>query len=118
MSISTKYRAPKRRPKYALDDLKQSVVHVPLSDGSCAIVSASDFQRLANLGVTDQWTVNSNGNSAVYVRCRHRGKMHIVARLIAGMSSNTLIRYKNGNCRDLRRSNLKATLKKASLYAV
>ncbi|MEX1035036.1 MAG: hypothetical protein WDZ54_03715 [Sneathiella sp.] len=118
MSNNTKCRLPKRRPTYTLDELKNSVVHVPLSDGSYAIVNASDFQRLINSGVTDQWTISSNGDNAVYVRCRHMGKMYTVARLITGTPANTNIRYKNGDHRDLRKSNLKLTMKKVSLYAV
>lgn len=106
------------RPVFALDEQGNSVVYVPLSDGTQAIVDASALRRLTSIGLTSRWTINSDGDNRLYVRCRYKGRMTIVARLITAAAPNTLIRYKNGDHRDLRRSNLKVTLKKASLYAV
>jgi hypothetical protein len=100
-------------PHHTFDACQQPVVHVPTSDGGSAIVDANTYERLIQAGIPSHWTVASDGDDRFYVRCRHNGQMQTVSRLIMDASPSILIRYRNGNRRDLRMNNLQAIQKKA-----
>jgi hypothetical protein len=103
----------KRTPMAALDNRGAPTIQVPLPDGSHAVLNDTDFFRLMDNGLTDQWLVNGNGRGTSYVRCRHQGRLVTVARLIANAPDNSKVITLNGNYLDLRRGNLKVILRQS-----
>ena len=116
--VAPQYRPSKRLVTFTSDELNNAIAQVPLSDGTTTIIDAASYHKLINSGVTDQWSISSDGDNRVYVRCRHKGQVITVSRLVLDAPPYSLIRHKNGDHRDLRRSNLKVIMKKASLYGV
>jgi hypothetical protein len=102
----------KRTPVATKDNNDNSVIQVPLPDGSHAILNERDFFNLMDNDLTDQWLVNDNGRSTGYVRCMYHGQLTTVARLITNAPVNSSVKVINGNFRDLRRRNLKVVLRK------
>lgn len=104
----------RREPVRALDADGAPIVHVPLAGGQTATLDASDFDRLREMGLSDQWTLNTAGNKrASYVRARGtRGigrKLVTVARLIMAAGYRTWVRHHGGDPLNLRRRNLYLT---------
>jgi hypothetical protein len=97
----------RRTPVAAIDNHGACTIHVPLPDGSHAVLNDTDFFRLMDSGLTDQWLVNDNGSGTSYVRCMYQGRVITVARLIVTAPANSHVRTINGDPLDLRRSNLK-----------
>ena len=103
-------RAPKRPP------IKQTIngrhcVLIPLSGSDLpAIVDQYDYDNLQSLGLSQCWHFNSNGTGSGYVRAAFNGESgsnnHQVARIITQAGRRQVVRYRNGNTRDLTRFNL------------
>jgi len=83
------------------------VALVPLSKGkTVAKVNEDDLFLLHQLGFTGRWFLNANGSGAEYVRLFHGDNNKNVANLIMDPPRGYVVRYRNGNRKDLRRSNL------------
>jgi hypothetical protein len=85
------------------------LVYVPLANGQSAVLEAETFDNLRSLGLTDQWTASSNGYGQSYVRCKGPGSSSgsvTVARLITMAGRGQVVRYRDGDRTNLRRSNL------------
>lgn len=87
------------------------IMRVPLAGGQIAIIDAADFDRLREMGMSDQWTFNAAGkNLPSYVRASGvRGTCRTlvtVARLIMGAGYRMWVRYHDGDPLNLRRRNL------------
>jgi hypothetical protein len=97
----------RRTPEATKDENGRNVIHVPLANGSHAILDDRDFFHLMDNDLSDQWLVNSNGKSNSYVRCWHRGNLVTIARLLIDAPAKSSVKILNGNHLDLRRRNLK-----------
>ncbi|MBT3791151.1 MAG: hypothetical protein HOC33_19610 [Alphaproteobacteria bacterium] len=97
----------RRSPMAAKDDYGNSVIKVPLPDGTHAVLNDRDFFHLMDNHLTDQWLVNDNGRGTGFVRCMYHGKLTTVARLITNAPANSSVRVINSDHLDLRRRNLK-----------
>ena len=97
--------------RYGNDDDGQRCTRIPLARyGNCAILYAEDLEELARRGYLLRMQVSYNRGHAVgYVHLRdprNNGVNHVVARLILGAPPRTVVRYRDGNRLNLRRSNL------------
>ena len=60
-------------------------------------------------GYSDQWNFNRVGQAYGYVRCKNgriKGGLSTVARLVLGAGKNQVVHYRDGDRRNLCRSNL------------
>jgi hypothetical protein len=99
---------PKRLPTYTRDADGDPIAVVPLARGGDAIVDADVLEDLLQRGVTLNWTFNlSGGGEFAYVRTRTASRNLVtVAREVIGARPREIVRYRNGDRRDLRRRNL------------
>jgi hypothetical protein len=102
----------KRTPNSITGPDGNSLIVVPLPDGTKAILDDRDFFRLMDSGLTDQWLVNGNGRGTSYVRCRHHDRLVTIARLVTNAPDNAHVATINKECRDLRKRNLKVVTHK------
>ena len=102
----------RRTPMATKDNKGASTIHVPLPNGSHAVLNDCDFFRLMDSGLTDQWLINDNGRGTSYVRCMSHGRLVTVARLISNAPVNSSVNVLNGDHLDLRRMNLKVVIRK------
>lgn len=104
-------KQPKRLPTYTRDADGNPIAVVPLARGGDALVDAPVLEELLQRGVTLNWTFNlSGGGEFAYVRTRTAARNLVsVAREVVGARSREIVRYRNGDRRDLRRSNLYVT---------
>lgn len=97
-------------PIHTTDDHGTPIVLVPLASHPIpAQVDAEDFDRLIAQGVSLFWTLNWSGTGYPYVRCsnpRVAGHLTTVARLILNVGPGRVVKYRDGNRLNLRRSNL------------
>lgn len=87
------------------------VVRVEMSNapGVFAVVDRDDYDALAAAGFPTRWFINSTGNGYWYVRFspgRFAGKLETVARTILGPRRGRVVKYRDGDRLNLRRSNL------------
>jgi len=86
------------------------VVRIPLANGGGAIVSKEAFDKLKADGVSLSWTFNYNGQrTSGYVRTccpAATGSLITLSRLITGAGRGEVVRYRDGNNRNLLESNL------------
>lgn len=99
-----------RIPTHATDHDGEAVVLVPLANHpEPAKLLQADFNRLMELGYSDQWTYNPAGTGHPYVRCsnsRVAGANETVARVILEPGRGHVVRYRDGNRLNLRFENL------------
>lgn len=104
--MSNPTKPPRKRQPIRSGD----VVLVPLCRGELAQIDVKDFDALRAAGVSDQWTLNSNGKEGLaYVRVWMDGagkNQATVARLILRPIAGSVVKYRDGNPLNLRRSNL------------
>lgn len=90
-----------------------ALVLVPLANhAEPAILDARDFDALMAARYSPLWTFNDTGNGKRYVRVRDsrmRGHLVLVARLITAAGRGRIVRYRDANPLNLRRSNLLLT---------
>lgn len=96
------------------------VVLVPLAKGKgYAKIDEEDLLRLISDGYSPRWFLNDNGSLTEYVCLFHGTNNKKVARLVMNPSKGHVVRYANGDRKDLRKSNLvlrtRLELKKANL---
>lgn len=89
----------------------REVVHVHLARGQVATLDRNAFDRLMRLGVSPNWFLNVAGSGKLYVRASVPvalgwGNNVTVARLIAAPEGKEVVRYRDGDCLNLRHSNL------------
>ena len=102
---------------FTRDDDGLEVAHVPLRDRQrevigFAIVERGDLEALQAAGVQTPWFINSAASGHSYVNAperKHRGRSQPVARVIMSAPNGVIVRYRDGNRRNLRRSNLYLT---------
>ena len=86
---------------------------VPLANHSRpARIDAKDFEMLLAEGYSDQWNFNRVGQGYGYVRCKDgkiKGGLSTVARLVLGAGKKQVVHYRDGDRRNLCRSNLYIT---------
>lgn len=70
-----------------------------------AILDAADFDRLVADRHSTRWHLANNGSSTGYVR--KSGRNRYIARILTGATSEQVVRYIDGDPRNLRRSNLR-----------
>lgn len=99
----------KRLPTFTTDGDGVAIARVPLANGTCAIVETADWEDLLSRGLTPHWTLNDDGKGRGYVRCQGGGNLVMVSRQITGARRGEIVGYRNGDRRDLRRSNLYVT---------
>jgi hypothetical protein len=90
---------------------------VPLASGNGeAVMHAADLDRLSDAGVGCNLCLNPSGRGIAYVRASQRGGNTVnVARFIAGARRGEVVRYHDGDRRNLRRENLYLTRGKARM---
>lgn len=86
------------------------VVHVQMSNarGTFATFDAADYDRLRKL-YPGRWRLNDNGRGAIYVRAVRPGEPSRnvnLAREALQPEPGRIVRYRDGNRLNLRRSNL------------
>lgn len=83
------------------------VVLVPLSRGKgYAKINEEDLVRLHTNGYVGKWFLNPNASGNEYVRLYHGDNNKNVANLIMDPIPGYVVRYRNNDHKDLRRSNL------------
>lgn len=95
----------------AFDPSGAPVVHVQMSNarGTFATFDAEDYERLRKL-YPGSWRLNDNGRGAVYVRAVAPGTVNRnvnLAREALEPGPGRIVRYRDGNRLNLRRSNLR-----------
>ena len=109
-----------RPPTRTVDPDGTEIVQVPLPRGEVAVIEAADYEWLLGLGLPPNWSYDKGANSCNYVRVtaylggRNRrprglksGALQMsVARLIMRTDIGEIIRYRDSNRLNLRRSNL------------
>ncbi len=98
--------APKRPPVYSIDTDGTPIALIPLATGGSATIDATDLDQLLRQGLTPNWTLNDNGSGWGYVRAKSPDNLVSIAREIMRPRAGDCVKYRNGNRRDLRRSNL------------
>lgn len=96
------------------DDDGRAVAHVPLRDRKhnvidFAIIERDDLEGLQAAGVPTPWFLNTSSSGQAYVNAPerdHKGRSLPVARTIIGAGKGTIVRYRDGNRLNLKRSNL------------
>lgn len=96
-----------------------AVVHVQMSNapGTFATFDAADYDRLRKL-YPGLWRLNDNGKGAIYVRAIAPGSGHRnvnLAREALQPGQRQVVRYRDGNRLNLRRSNLQLQAKRDDL---
>lgn len=95
---------------YTQDEKQRPIVLVKLADGiRVAKLFKDDYERLKSKGLHRPWLWNETGQGTGYVRLaayRFPGRLETVARLIMRRWMGSVIKYKNGDHLDLRRTNL------------
>lgn len=93
---------------YETEDSNGAYIVFQLSDGQKVPVDSEDFYKLENLGFTAAWYLNSkNDKGRGYVRVMDNfGNQQVVARLIMSAKPRQVVKYKDKNRLNLRRSNL------------
>src|SRR3954470_24858589 len=85
----------------------KAIVLVPLaSTAGHAKVLTEDYDALTRRGLTANWCFNSSGGPHHYVRCQGDDNLLIVARVLTGADRGHMVRYRDGDRRNLRRDNL------------
>lgn len=81
---------------------------VPLARGrqGHALIDKEDHLRLIEAGYGGSWFLNDPGSGKKYVCLGHGGTNKKVARLIMDPPRGYVVRYRNNDRKDLRRSNL------------
>jgi hypothetical protein len=104
---------PIKRPISTRVERGRTIAHVTLASGQVCRILAVDQARLAELGVTPNWTLNDNGNGRGYV-CGHSKKVFSprshglvrIARIVAGAVSGQIVRYEDNDPLNLLPENL------------
>lgn len=99
-------RQAKRLPLFTTDDGGQPIAIVPLANGRTAMIDRGNWEALLCAGLTPHWTCNDNGTGCAYVRAHGRDNTVTIARVITGAGRGRIVRHRNGDRTDLRRSNL------------
>lgn len=97
-----------RTPVRTLDQTGRGIVRVPLAKNmGTAVLDAADFDRLMALGLSPHWYLNgTTTHRYVRVGLDTRGNSVGVARLIVGLGSGRIVRYRDGDPTNLRQANL------------
>lgn len=100
-----------RQHRHTLDHDGREITLVPLANHpEPARLLRTDFEALAETGITGQWTLNLNGTRTHgYVRCpasEATGCLVTVARLITRVGAGRTVRYRDRNPLNLRSDNL------------
>lgn len=83
------------------------VVLVPLSKGKgVAKINEEDFIQLVSNGYVGKWFLNTNGKGTAYVKLFYKINNKSIANLIMSPPKSHVVRYRNNDRKDLRRSNL------------
>lgn len=100
-------------PVFTTNHYSREIVHIPLSNSlEPAVVDQSDYDRLIAAGLSNQWTWNEfrrGYRKYGYVRCRvsqTKGEKVSLARLIARAKPGMIVKYRDGNPKNLCRNNL------------
>lgn len=100
----------KRTPTLAVDSDGLAIVRVYLSNHPIpAEIEREDYDALTGAGASPNWIYNSNGHGQRYVRSKHpdTGKERVqIGRIVAGAGRGQIVRYRDGDRLNLRRSNL------------
>lgn len=97
----------KRQPIFTTDETGNPVAYVQLAkERGCALIDAADLKTLEAQGFTLNWTWNVSGGGYGYVRAQSPRNLVTVARQIMQPPPGHQVRCRNGDRRDLRRSNL------------
>jgi hypothetical protein len=102
----------KREPNFTTDLDGREIVVVPLACGSKAKLFAEDFYTLKQLGLSDNWFLNSAGTGRPsYVRCfsPRTGNVVSISRVIVGAGSRKVVKCIDNDRTNLRRDNLHLT---------
>ncbi|HWX48157.1 MAG TPA: HNH endonuclease [Roseomonas sp.] len=106
-------RNSSRKPIRTTDPDGSLVVLVPLSRGGYACVDVETHDELVvRLGFSDKWMLNFNGQkTAAIVRCSHpkseaTGSLLSIGRLVYEAPPGYAVRHRDGDTKNLRRSNL------------
>lgn len=95
-------------------DLGASLVKVEMTNqpGVFATVDEEDFRRLVAEGYPKRWFINMSSTGYWYVRFssdRYLGKLESVGRVIMNAPKGRVVKYRDGDRTNLRRSNLYLT---------
>ena len=104
--LNTMPHQPKRQPTFTTDSDGDPIAIMPLAQGEPATVDADVLDELVRQGVTLNWTWNLSGDGYGYVRAEGPVNLVTIARVIMKPPLGFIVRYRNGNRRDLRRKNL------------
>jgi hypothetical protein len=102
----------RRTPIYTADHDGKDIVIVPLGNSEKpAKLFREDFDRLMQVGISDQWLLAYGALGYEYVRCAasNRGRIQTVARLIMGAGKGQAVQYRDWSSSgrlNLRRDNL------------
>jgi hypothetical protein len=99
---------------YTRDEDGLEVAQVPLRDRSHAVIGRAVIERdgleaLQAAGVPTPWFLNTSSSGNAYVNAPdrvHKGRSLPVARTVLGTGKGTVVRYRDGNRLNLKRSNL------------
>lgn len=97
-----------RTPVRTVNQSGREIVRVPLAKNmGTAVLDAPDFERLMALGLSPHWYLNGT-NKHGYVRAglNTRGNGVGVARVILGLGAGRIVKYRDGDSKNLMRSNL------------
>lgn len=97
-----------RTPVRTIDQSGREIIRVPLAKAiGMAVLDAADFDQLMALGLSPHWYLNGTTTHG-YVRAglNTRGKGVGVARVILGVGSGRIVKYRDGDPTNLIRSNL------------
>lgn len=98
----------KRKPVYSHDINGTRIANVSLAKGHGIVeLHAEDFEALLQSGFSGNLCLNHNNHGNWYVRASQVGGNTVsVARLVTRAGRHQVVRYRDGNRLNLRRSNL------------
>lgn len=102
----------------ALAEDGEAVVRVELANmrGTFVTLDEPDFDRIVDSGIAPRWVLNEAFPGFYYVRCYQpdvAGKLGLVARHVLEAGRGQVVKYRDGDRLNLRRSNLYLTTGRA-----